>query len=80
MKKILLIYLMLLAVAGARADKATEIADLISGIFPSDRPGAVAMVAKGDSIILARGFGLAMLSPDAPVDTATLFNICSISK
>lgn len=80
MKKILLIFLMLLAVAGARADKATEIADLISGIFPSDRPGAVAMVAKGDSIILARGFGLAMLSPDVPVDTATLFNICSISK
>lgn len=46
---------------------------------PAD-PGCVVLVAKGDSIIYSRGFGMARLDEPSVITDTTLFNICSISK
>lgn len=49
-------------------------------MFKPDQPGAIVLVAKGDSIIYDRGFGLADLDKGTQITDTTLFNICSISK
>jgi len=43
-------------------------------------PGAALALIKGDRIVLESGYGLRDLASHAPVTTATLFNIGSISK
>src|SRR5215469_6668205 len=43
-------------------------------------PGAALALIKDGSIVLERGYGLRDLAAHAPVTTATLFNIGSISK
>lgn len=44
-------------------------------------PGVVVSVVRGDSLVLARGWGRARLQPDVPVDPGrTLFRVGSVSK
>ena len=43
-------------------------------------PGLALVVVKGDSVIYARGYGVADLATGAPVDENTLFPIASTSK
>ncbi len=43
-------------------------------------PGGVVLIAKGDSVVFAKGYGLADLTTREPVTTQTLFNLGSISK
>ncbi len=43
-------------------------------------PGGAVLIAKGDSIIYERYFGLADMVTGEPVDENTLFNIASVSK
>jgi len=45
-----------------------------------DVPGAALALIKDDGIVLERGYGFRDLASHAPVTTATLFNIGSISK
>lgn len=47
--------------------------------FPSE-PGAAVLIAKGDSIIYERYFGIADMSSKEPVMADTRFNIASVSK
>ena len=53
---------------------------IFDDIFPDDEPGAVVLIAKGDSIYDNRGFGIADLKEDIPMTDTTLVNICSLSK
>lgn len=53
---------------------------LYTKTFPSDAPGAAVLVMKGDSILFAKGFGLADIVTKEPISTKTLFNLGSISK
>lgn len=53
---------------------------LFTSMFKPGQPGAIVLVAKGDSIIYNRGFGMADLSKGTEITDTTLFNICSISK
>ena len=43
-------------------------------------PGLALVVVKGDSVIYAKGYGVADLATGAPVDENTLFAIASTSK
>ncbi len=53
---------------------------LYSKTFPSDAPGAAILVMKGDSVLFAKGYGLADINTKEPISTKTLFNLGSISK
>ena len=54
---------------------------LFTVLFPDpEDPGAIVLVAKGDSIIYDKGFGMADLKNNIAISDTTLFNICSISK
>jgi CubicO group peptidase (beta-lactamase class C family) len=43
-------------------------------------PGLVAVVVKGDRVLLSRGYGMANLAENRPVTPDTLFDVASISK
>jgi CubicO group peptidase (beta-lactamase class C family) len=66
------------------ASRAPGLADRLdayfSARFPQDEPGAAVMIVKGDSVVFARGYGLADLGTREPITTRTLFNLGSISK
>lgn len=54
---------------------------LFYGVFSSpDEPGAIMLVAKGDSVVYRRCYGMADLDKKIPICDTTLFNICSLSK
>lgn len=53
---------------------------LFTSMFPADEPGAIVLVAKGDSIVFQRGYGKARLDSMSDITPSTRFNICSISK
>lgn len=53
---------------------------LFSSMFQANDPGAIVLVAKGDSIVFHSGYGKARLDTVTDIDNTTLFNICSISK
>jgi CubicO group peptidase (beta-lactamase class C family) len=48
--------------------------------FPPGEPGGAVLIARGDSIVFSKGYGLADLATKEPVTTKTLFNLGSISK
>src|SRR5437588_5719575 len=43
-------------------------------------PGVLILIAKGDSAVFSKGYGLAELEHDAPFTAASVFNIGSITK
>lgn len=59
---------------------ASDIDSLFGSMFADLEPGAIVLIAKGDSILYEHGFGMARLDNDTPIDSTTQFNICSISK
>lgn len=52
----------------------------VFGADGADAPGAIVLVAVGDSIIYDRAYGMADLARRTAVTDSTLLNICSISK
>lgn len=48
--------------------------------MPSDEPGGAILVLKKDSVIFAKGYGIADTDTKEPITTKTLFNLGSISK
>jgi CubicO group peptidase (beta-lactamase class C family) len=48
--------------------------------MPTNEPGGAILVLKRDSIVFAKGYGIADLKTQEPVTTKTLFNLGSISK
>lgn len=59
---------------------AGAIDSLLCSEFPADAPGAVAVVALGDTVIYNRSFGLARLDNGAPMTDSTLVNVASSTK
>ncbi|HEY9046233.1 MAG TPA: serine hydrolase domain-containing protein [Ohtaekwangia sp.] len=52
----------------------------LSSVFPANEPGAAILIMKRDSIIFAKGYGLADMVTKEPITPKTLFNLGSISK
>lgn len=66
---------------GNPGDAISSPLDSIFGtLFAEDEPGAIVLVAKGDSVIYDRGFGIADFTDGRRLTDTTLVNICSISK
>ncbi|MCC8187333.1 MAG: beta-lactamase family protein [Bacteroides sp.] len=57
-----------------------ELDRLFTDLFPADEPGAAVLVARGDSILYNKGFGLARLDTLSPMTGNTMLNIASVSK
>jgi CubicO group peptidase (beta-lactamase class C family) len=66
------------------ASCATTTLDRMSGRIDaweqSGRPGGAALVAQGDRILMARGFGLADVEADVPNGPETNFRLASVTK
>jgi len=57
-----------------------QIDSLFSTLYPTHEPGAAVLILKGDSTIFEKGYGLADVEANIPVDGKTFFNIASVSK
>lgn len=82
---LLIVCAMVAATSCGRRHSADSFASSLDSVFLSlfpdpAEPGAIVLVAKGDSIIYDRGFGMADLKQGKAICDTTLFNICSISK
>ena len=74
-------------VAGADAEvlpNDAELADFarsaLAQAYPSDAPGAAALVVRQGRVVLRQGFGLSNLDLQVPVDPSHVFEIGSITK
>lgn len=84
---IILILILMIANTGCKLSESEAIAvvtqetdSLFSSLFPVDEPGAAVVIVHNDSVVYAKGFGMADLENSRPIDMNTAFNICSISK
>lgn len=60
--------------------KIEELDAWFSTQMPADEPGGAILVLKKDSVIFAKGYGIADTGTKEPITTKTLFNLGSISK
>jgi CubicO group peptidase (beta-lactamase class C family) len=79
------IILAALCIAGCESRRHTstlqERIDSLSGNYlTTDGPGGAVLVAVGDSVVFAKGYGMADLATKEKITTKTLFNLGSISK
>ncbi|GGF75235.1 hypothetical protein GCM10007301_38890 [Azorhizobium oxalatiphilum] len=69
-----------LAQGGAEKALADLPASVDSTLRRSGVPGAAVAVVQGGKTVFARGFGVRELGKPAPIDTATVFQLASLSK
>lgn len=74
-----------LVLAGCSAGYEPSLSDKLDTYFAEryprpDEPGGAVIIARGDSIIYERYFGVADMATGERVDSATRFNIASVSK
>ncbi len=74
---ILLLFLLSQGMVQAQSDTVDK---MLSEKYPDDRPGAVALVAKGGEVLFAKGYGLANLELNVPMNVDNVFEIGSITK
>jgi CubicO group peptidase (beta-lactamase class C family) len=77
--------LLLLTAAGPAAGQVSpplaELDAIIEqGLREWEVPGLAVAVVRGDSVLLARGYGVRNVETGAPVDSATVFGIMSMTK
>ena len=65
---------------GTTASRAERIDALVADFAKPGAPGAAVVVALGDSIVFARGYGLADIEHDAAVTPSTSFRLASVTK
>ncbi len=84
MKQWILPFLLLLAACSSKktnhSNFVSKLDSLYTKTFPAGEPGAAILVMKGDSILFAKGYGVADVETNIPISTKTLFNVGSISK
>lgn len=66
---------------GTESSIGPDMDKLFESLFPEPGdPGAIVLIARGDSVIYERAFGMATLDRPTEITDSTLFNICSVSK
>jgi CubicO group peptidase (beta-lactamase class C family) len=66
--------------AAATAAQSARVDSLFADFAVAGAPGAAVVVARGDSILLAKGYGLADIERRDPVTPATSFRLASVTK
>jgi len=61
-------------------DLASQIDKLLTGVYKPDGPGAAVLVKKHGQVILRKGYGLANLELNVPVEPDMIFRLGSITK
>jgi len=61
-------------------DPASQIDKLLSGVYKPDGPGASILVKKQGKVILRKGYGLANLELNVPVEPDMIFRLGSVTK
>jgi CubicO group peptidase (beta-lactamase class C family) len=78
--------LVLLACAASRgnaqrSDSLTRAVDHVFDAFRNtDSPGCAVGVSRNDNIVLERGYGMANLETDTPIQPTSIFHVASVSK
>lgn len=83
MKNLSLLFLVILLTLPAMAQDtglAARMDSLLSASYSPDGPGGVALVKKGDQVILRKAYGMADLELDVPMKPENVFRIGSITK
>ena len=79
-----IIFLFLLWACASRESALQKLAREVDNYFkqqvPADEPGVAVLIAKGDSILFSKGYGVSDINTKEPITTRTLFNLGSISK
>lgn len=57
-----------------------QVDSLFASLYPVNEPGAAVLIVKNDSIIYNKGFGMARMDINEPINGSTFFNIASVSK
>ena len=60
--------------------RAARVDSLFTGFATPGAPGAAVVVARGDAIVLAKGYGLADIEHHVPATPATSFRLASVTK
>ena len=83
-RKLLTVGLAAAASMASAANPSSLVAERVDSLmrshFADGEPGAAVVIAKGDEVIIDRGYGLADIVTGEKIDGNTMFNIASISK
>ncbi|HVX27865.1 MAG TPA: serine hydrolase [Parafilimonas sp.] len=81
MKKIIFLFFVISHfVTNAQSDLPIQLDSLISSTYKSISPGCVVLVAKNDSIIYKKAFGVANIELNVPMKPDMIFRLGSITK
>lgn len=58
----------------------TEIDGIFNRAYPTNSPGAAVLIARGDSVLYRKAFGLANLELNVPMKPENVFQLASITK
>lgn len=79
---LLLVLLMQISCGNKTKDQLAveKIDSLFTTLYPSGEPGVAVLVLKGDDVVFSKGYGIADMEKNTPIDENTFFNIASVSK
>ncbi len=80
LRNILILCLLSLTWTASGQSLENSVDSLFSSIDQPDTPGAAIAIIRGDSIYLAKGYGMADLEHNIPVTASTVFMAASVSK
>ena len=77
---IFVLFMAYLSPAQSADHKSVEAIDRLFQHYTSSTPGVAIAVVKDGQIILSKGYGMANLEYDVPIDPKTVFHVASVSK
>ena len=78
--RLLAAFLVLPMIACAQGDFDTAAIDNVFADFNSQTPGCALGVVQSGQLVYGRGYGMANLEHDIPINTTSVFRIGSVSK
>ncbi|NDW12607.1 class A beta-lactamase-related serine hydrolase [Bacteroides sp. 214] len=77
----LFVTLMLTSCNKSKHEVALEKIDsLFTSLYPVNEPGAAVLILKDNNVLFSKGYGIADMDEQTPINEQTFFNIASVSK